>query len=416
MTKQETKELLTSSEYDFLKRNRYLGDNIILLALGGSRAYGTNLPESDIDIRGIAINPSKQIFGLEGDFEQVVETNTDTTIYSLNKMVKLLLSCNPNTVEILGCRPEDYLYITPYGQEILDNKQNFLSIRAIDTFGGYARAQYNRLEHALLGNGNNDEKKLEMLLHSLNCALDAFNIKHKDSKSNITLRILSVEEYKEVIREKYEKSKADIGEKFALDIAGTLQNKELTDQERTSKIQSLTDLYRNDLDRLEDDYLYKLDDINNNVADMIVLSGEFSKYPLGDIQTLLRDFHKIKSEYGNINKRNTKKDEIHMAKHMMHLLRLYKMGTKLNTDMEIHTHWDGKDQEMLMDVRLGKYMTGDGMRVRPEFYELLKEIQDEYDYSVKHTILPQQPNIEALNAMLQKIYTNRYDIINNIYR
>lgn len=411
MTKQETKELLTSSEYDFLKENRYLGDNIILLAIGGSRAYGTNLPESDIDVRGVAINPSKQIFGLEGDFEQVVETNTDTTIYSLNKMVKLLLSCNPNTIEILGCRPEDYLYITPYGQEILDNKQNFLSIRAIDTFGGYARAQYNRLEHALLGNGNNDEKKLEMLLHSLNCALDAFNIKHKDSKSNITLRILSVEEYKEVIREKYEKSKADIGEKFALDIAGTLQNKELTDQERTSKIQSLTDLYRNDLDGLEDDYLYKLDDINNNVADMIVLSGEFSKYPLGDIQTLLRDFHKIKSEYGNINKRNTKKDEIHMAKHMMHLLRLYKMGTKLNTDMEIHTHWDGKDQEMLMDVRLGKYMTGDGMRVRPEFYELLKEIQDEYDYSVKHTILPQQPNIEALNAMLQKIYTNRYGII-----
>lgn len=411
MTKQETKELLTSSEYNFLKENRYLGDNIILLALGGSRAYGTNLPESDIDVRGVAINPSKQIFSLEGDFEQVVETNTDTTIYSLNKMVKLLLSCNPNTIEILGCRPEDYLYITPYGQEILDNKQNFLSIRAIDTFGGYARAQYNRLEHALLGNGNNDEKKLEMLLHSLNCALDAFNIKHKDSKSNITLRILSVEEYKEVIREKYEKSKADIGEKFALDIAGTLQNKELTDQERTSKIQSLTDLYRNDLDGLEDDYLYKLDDINNNVADMIVLSGEFSKYPLGDIQTLLRDFHKIKSEYGNINKRNTKKDEIHMAKHMMHLLRLYKMGTKLNTDMEIHTHWDGKDQEMLMDVRLGKYMTGDGMRVRPEFYELLKEIQDEYDYSVKHTILPQQPNIEALNAMLQKIYTNRYDII-----
>lgn len=411
MTKQETKELLTSSDYDFLKRNRYLGDNIILLALGGSRAYGTNLPESDIDVRGVAINPSKQIFGLEVDFEQVVETNTDTTIYSLNKMTKLLLSCNPNTIEILGCRPEDYLYITPYGQAILDNKQNFLSVRAIDTFGGYARAQYNRLEHALLGNGNNDEKKLEMLLHSLNCALDAFNIKHKDSKSNITLRILSVEEYKEVIREKYEKSKADIGEKFALDIAGTLQNKELTDQERTSKIQSLTDLYRNDLDGLEDDYLYKLDDINNNVADMIVLSGEFSKYPLGDIQTLLRDFHKIKSEYGNINKRNTKKDEIHMAKHMMHLLRLYKMGTKLNTDMEIHTHWDGKDQEMLMDVRLGKYMTGDGMRVRPEFYDLLKEVQDEYDYSVKYTILPQQPNIEALNAMLQKIYTDRYGII-----
>lgn len=408
MTNQEMKELLLSSEYDFLRNNKYLGDNIILLALGGSRAYGTNLPESDVDVRGIAINPSKQIFSLESDFEQIVETNTDTTIYSLNKMVKLLLNCNPNTIEILGCRPEDYLYVTPYGQTILDNKKNFLSVRAIDTFGGYARAQYNRLEHALLGNGKNDEKKLEMLLHSLQCALDAFNIKHRNSKSAITLRILSEEEYKEVIREKYEKSKADIGEKFVLDIASVVQNKELTDQEKTSKIQSLTDLYRNDLDRLEDDYLYKLDDINNNVADMIVLSGEFNNYPLGDIQTLLREFHKIKSEYGNINKRNTKKDEIHMAKHMMHLLRLYKMGTKLNTDMEIHTHWDEKDQEMLMNVRLGKYMTGDGMRVKPEFYDLLKEVQDEYDYSVKHTILPSEPNYEAINTMLQNIYMDKY--------
>ena len=410
MTKQEINEILTSNEYSFLKENKYLGDNIILLALGGSRAYGTNLPESDVDVRGIAINPSKQIFGLEGDFEQVVETNTDTTIYSLNKMTKLLLNCNPNTIEILGCRPEDYIYITPYGQTILDNKKNFLSIRAIDTFGGYARAQYNRLEHALLGNGKNDEKKLNMLLHSLQCSLDAFNIKHKDSKSNITLQILSTEDYKEVIKEKYEKNKENIEKKFALDVASIIQNKELDSQDRTSKLQSITDLYRNDLTKLEDDYLYKLDNASDNVDDMIVLTGEFNKYPVGDIQTLLRDFHKIKSEYGNINKRNTKKDAIHMAKHMMHLLRLYKMGTKLNTDMEIQTYWDGKDHEMLMDVRLGKYMTGDGMRVRPEFYDILKEVQDEYDYSVKHTILPQEPNIEALNAMLQSIYTDKYGI------
>lgn len=410
MEQTNIKEVLKSSDYDFLRNNRYLGDNIILLALGGSRAYGTNLPESDIDVRGISINPSRQIFGLEKDFEQIVETNTDTTIYSLNKMVKLLLSCNPNTIEILGCRPEDYLYVTPYGQMILDNAKNFLSIRAIDTFGGYARSQYNRLEHALLGNGNNDDKKLNMLLHSLQCAIDAFNIKHKNSKSNITLRILSVEEYKEVIREKYEKNKADIGEKFALDIAGTLQSKELTEQERTGKIQSLTDLYRNDLDRIEDDYLYKLDDINNSIGEMIVLSGDFNKYPVGDIQSLLRELHQIKSEYGNINKRNTKKDSFHMAKHMMHLLRLYKMGTKLNTDMEIHTHWDGKDRDMLMKVRLGEFMTGDGMKVKPEFYDLLKEVQDEYDYSVKHTILPNEPNYEAINAMLQTIYMDRYKI------
>lgn len=50
------KELFNNKEYSFLKTNPLLGNNIILLGLGGSRAYGTDLPTSDIDIRGIATN------------------------------------------------------------------------------------------------------------------------------------------------------------------------------------------------------------------------------------------------------------------------------------------------------------------------------------------------------------------------
>ena len=410
MTQQEVEELLTSSEYNFLKNNKNLGDNIILLALGGSRAYGTNLPTSDIDVRGIAMNTSKQLFGLESDFEQVVETNTDTTIYSLNKMIKLLISCNPNTIEILGCRPEDYLYLTPQGMYILDNKVNFLSKRAIDTFGGYATAQYNRLEHALLGNGHNNEKKLEMLMHSLQCALNAFNAKHKDSKSSVSLKILSLEEYNKVINEKYECEVRSLDENLTREIKMIASNKEFNMQDKVSKMQSAVDRHRNATDECRYWRDEKLDNAATDVDDRLVLDGDFKEYPLGDIQTLLREFHKIKSEYGNINKRNTKKDAIHMAKHMMHLLRLYKMGTKLNESMTIQTYWDGKDHELLMSVRNGKYMTGDGMRVLPEFYDLLKEVQDEYNYSVKHTVLPDRPNIEALNDMLFDIYKELYRV------
>ena len=97
----ELLDLIQRPEYEFLRNNPYLGDNILLLSLGGSRAYGTNLPESDVDIRGFAVNPSNQIYGLTKDFEQVVDTATDTTIYSINKMVNLLIACNPNTIEIL---------------------------------------------------------------------------------------------------------------------------------------------------------------------------------------------------------------------------------------------------------------------------------------------------------------------------
>jgi len=133
-------------EYRFLKENEHLGDNVILLGLGGSHAYGMNKEGSDLDVRGVALN-SKQEILLGEDFEQIVDTPTDTTIYSFNKMLKLLAENNPNTIEILGLKPEQYLYIAPEGQLLLDNKKAFLSKRAIATFAGYANQQLRRLEN-----------------------------------------------------------------------------------------------------------------------------------------------------------------------------------------------------------------------------------------------------------------------------
>ncbi len=140
------KAILNTPEYEFLKVNPHLGNNIILLGLGGSHAYGTNVPGSDIDIRGIALNTKEEILG-SANFEQVVNEATDTTIYSIKKIISLLTSCNPNTVELLGLKPEHYLYLSSVGQELLNNKKLFLSKRAKYSFGGYAFAQLRRLDN-----------------------------------------------------------------------------------------------------------------------------------------------------------------------------------------------------------------------------------------------------------------------------
>ena len=140
------KSLLNTPEYEFLKTNPHLGSNIILLGLGGSHAYGTNIAGSDVDIRGIALNSKKEILGAT-NFEQVVNEATDTTIYSIKKIVSLLSSCNPNTIELLGLKPEHYLYLSPIGKELLDNKKLFLSKRAKYSFGGYAFSQMRRLDN-----------------------------------------------------------------------------------------------------------------------------------------------------------------------------------------------------------------------------------------------------------------------------
>ena len=48
--------LIASGEYEFLKSNEHLGNRIIMLGLGGSHAYGTNIETSGLDVRGCALN------------------------------------------------------------------------------------------------------------------------------------------------------------------------------------------------------------------------------------------------------------------------------------------------------------------------------------------------------------------------
>lgn len=147
MTTDQIKEALKEPSYDFLCNNPHLGENVILLAVGGSHAYGMENKNSDIDIRGIALNTKDEIL-LGENWESVVDVDTDTTIYSFNKIIDLLTQCNPNTIEILGCKPEHYLYLHPlFGRILFEYNTIFLSQRCIYTFGGYAEAQLRRLEN-----------------------------------------------------------------------------------------------------------------------------------------------------------------------------------------------------------------------------------------------------------------------------
>ena len=140
------KALTKSQPYDFLRTNPHLGDNIILLGLGGSHAYGTNVEGSDVDIRGVATQLPKDI--LTGNrFDQIIDEATDTTVYSLDKIVSLLSNCNPNTIEILGLEPWQYIYVSDVGQALIDNRDMFLSKRAVNAFGGYANSQLRRLDN-----------------------------------------------------------------------------------------------------------------------------------------------------------------------------------------------------------------------------------------------------------------------------
>ena len=154
-------ELRKDPAYSFLNKEP-LGDNIILLGLGGSHAYGTNIEGSDLDLRGVATHSARDILTGSG-FEQVTNDETDTTIYSLEKLISLLSNCNPNVIEILGLEPWQYIHISPIGQKLIDNRDMFLSKRAIHSFGGYATAQLRRLENKAVRLVNQDQREKHIL-------------------------------------------------------------------------------------------------------------------------------------------------------------------------------------------------------------------------------------------------------------
>ena len=189
MTLEEIKEKLKTNEYDFLRNNEHLGKNIILLGLGGSYAYNMNKEDSDLDIRGIFSNSKSEIL-LGNYFEQVDDNNTDTTIYSFNKMITLLIKQNPNVSEILGLKPEHYLYLSDIGKELLDNKKMFLSKICVHSFAGYSQAQLRRMENKaarLVGQAQNEK----YILNSIQNAKYEFQSRYfpTDEKSNIDLDI-----------------------------------------------------------------------------------------------------------------------------------------------------------------------------------------------------------------------------------
>ena len=177
MTIEQIKELVKTPEYDFLRTNEHLGERIVFLTLGGSYAYGTNIETSDVDIRGCTLDSKTDILGLT-NFQQVVNTKTDTTIYGFNRLIPLLMSCNPNTIEMLGCKPEHYIYQTELGQQMVDNRKMFLSKVAADSFGGYAKETLQRLKNALARDRLTQAEKAEHVCESVKRAVQNYENNH----------------------------------------------------------------------------------------------------------------------------------------------------------------------------------------------------------------------------------------------
>ena len=116
------------------------GAQPLYLVIRGSHAYGTNIETSDTDFAGVFIQSLDDIFGFKYK-EQINDDKNDTVIYEVKRFLELLGSNNPTVLELLNTPEECILYKHPVFDMILNDRNNFLSKKCANSFGGYARQQ-----------------------------------------------------------------------------------------------------------------------------------------------------------------------------------------------------------------------------------------------------------------------------------
>lgn len=334
MTIEEIKTMVNGPDYDFLRTNPHLGGGkIIFLTLGGSYSYGTNVESSDVDIRGCALGLPSDLIGLT-KFEQFINTETDTTVYEFNKLIKLLLNCNPNVIEMLGCRPDHYILLTEVGEMVLKNRQLFLSKRAVNSFGGYATSQLRRLENALAHDKLPQARVEEHVRNSMNSAMISFAERHDD-----------------IVKD--------------------------------SVILYTADSQRDDLDK-------------ELFADITL-----KKFPVREFKAMLNELSNVLGNYDKLNHRNKKKDDDHLNKHAMHLIRLYLICLDILEKKDIITY-RGDDLDLLMSIRRGEYQKEDGT-YRQEFFDMVSDFERRLGYAKKNTDLPDNPNMKVVEEFVMEV-------------
>jgi hypothetical protein len=120
--------------------------NMVLLGLVGSHAFGLAHEESDKDYLGVYQTETAKLLGLDRPEETHVHADPDFQYHELGKFCRLALGCNPTILELLWL-PE-YLVENSVGSTLVGLRHEFLSDRARDAFGGYARQQVERMKRA----------------------------------------------------------------------------------------------------------------------------------------------------------------------------------------------------------------------------------------------------------------------------
>ncbi|WP_239101521.1 nucleotidyltransferase domain-containing protein [Microbispora amethystogenes] len=144
----------------------------ILSVVAGSRAYGLETGESDVDRRGVFVTPTARFWRLDKPPDHVEGPRPEQFSWEVERFCVLGLDGNPAALECLWSPLVEL--VTPPGERLLAIRRAFLSHRAERAFAGSADRQFRRLRPDDPPRpGGGDARRWKMAMHMIRLLLGA---------------------------------------------------------------------------------------------------------------------------------------------------------------------------------------------------------------------------------------------------
>lgn len=128
----------------------------------------------------------------------------------------------------------------------------------------------------------------------------------------------------------------------------------------------------------------------------IFIDIDLKHYPLRDLKNMYADMDNVVRDYSKLNHRNNKKDELHLNKHAMHLIRLLVTGTEILEGKGINTYRE-REHDLFLDIRNGKF-------TYKEIFEIVDEYEKRFKLAAEYTSLPDAPDYNRVQELMLEIY------------
>jgi len=374
----------------------------ILLVLGGSRAYGTNLENSDWDYRGICIPPlsyrnrlfknfeqtiwkSEELSGRESETVKDKEKLYEATVFSLEKFFKLATECNPNIIEILFSGDNLVVFHNEKISNLLrNNKHLFLSNRALYSFTGYAISQLKRIETHKKYLDNIEKWDKVPTRSDFGLLETEKSLNESELQAVINFVSNSLEEISPWLVNATNETK----EKFFYSVAALLA--------------TLMDNKGFKFDPNLNNWIEIQEDISNELSETLGFETSFTDYLKKE-----KAYFRAKREYKQFlnwkENRNKDRAELEAAygfdgKHGLHLMRLLMQCEELLTTGTFNVRQPEEKAKFLKDIRNGSMTFNElleiGKQKEYNLYQLVKE---------KKTILPDKPDLNKIENLYLEI-------------